>query len=188
MLSAPGAMAGGRAAAQGSTRNHDDAEEGAMPAGRKFITHEFDEAIAIQRAIVDAERALTESHPIGKVKRQLKADLRVDRRHLDQLLELGHVYDATGKREEVAGALASLADETVKKAAAADSEAYEAHAVLLTLKRKQQDSAQALIKIARELDERDVGHAISAMKRDVKRSADALGKHLADFALRIALA
>jgi hypothetical protein len=159
-----------------------------MPAGRKFITHEFEEAIAIQRAIVNTERALTDSHPIGKVKRRLRADLRVDRRHLDQLLELGHVYDATGKREEVAGALASLADATVKRAAVADSEAYEAHAVLVTLKRKQQDSAEALIKIARELGERDVRTAFVALRHDMKRSADALGKHLAEFALRIALA
>jgi hypothetical protein len=188
MLSAAGIMAPGWSADLGSSRNPDDAEERAMPAGRKFITHEFDEAIAIQRAIVDAERALTDSHPIGKVKRRLKADLRVDRRHLDQLLELGHVYNATGKREEVARALASLADETVKKAAEADSEAYEAHAVLLTLKRKQQDSAEALIRIARELGERDVRTAVAAMRHDMKRSADALGKHLADFALRIALA
>jgi hypothetical protein len=70
-----------------------------MPAGRKFITHEFDEAIAIQRAIVDSEKALSSSHPMGKVKRRLKADLRVDRRHLDKLEAFGHAFDATGKRE-----------------------------------------------------------------------------------------
>jgi hypothetical protein len=159
-----------------------------MPAGRKFITHEFDEAIAIQQAIVEAEKALSSSHPVGKVKRRLKADLRVDRRHLDKLMAHGLAFDATGKREEVAEALASLADETAKKAGDAASEAYEAHAVLLTLKRKQQDSADALIRIARELGDRDLRSAITAMKREVKRSADALAKQLAAFALEIALA
>ena len=47
------------------------------------------------------------------------------------------------KREEVAEALGSLADETAQKAGCEESEAYEAHAVLLNLKRKQQDSADA---------------------------------------------
>jgi hypothetical protein len=158
-----------------------------MPSGRKFITHEFDEAIAIQRAIIDSEKALSSSHPMAKVKRRLKADLRADRRHLDKLLAFGQTFDATGKREEVADALASLADETAKKAGDAASEAYEAHAVLLTLKRKQQDSADALIKIARELGDRDLKLAVTTMKREVKRSGDALGKQLAAFALQIAL-
>ena len=158
-----------------------------MPVGRKFITHEFDEAIAIQRAIVDAERSLSAAHPLAKVKRQLKDDLRTDRRQLDRLVALGKSYDATGRQEEVAMALATLADETARKAAEADSEAYEAHAVLLTLKRKQQDSADALIKIARELDDRDLKQAVTTTKREVKRSADGLGKSLAAFALQIAL-
>jgi hypothetical protein len=159
-----------------------------MTVGRKFITHEFDEAIAIQRAIIDAEDELTTAHPMGKVKRRLKADLRVDRRHLDQLESFGRGFDATGKREEVAEALAGLADETAKKAADAESEAYEAHAVLLTLKRKQQDSADALGKIGRELGDRELRTAVTAMKREIKRSADVLARHLAAFALRIALA
>ena len=85
-------------------------------------------------------------------------------------------------------ALASLADETARKAADAESEAYEAHAVLLTLKRKQQDSAEALIRIARELGDRELRTAIAGMKREVKRSADELAKQQAALALRIALA
>jgi uncharacterized linocin/CFP29 family protein len=159
-----------------------------MTVGRKFITHEFDEAIAIQRAIIDSERGLRDTHPLGKVRRRLKADLKMDRRHLDQLETFGRVFDATGKREEVAEALASLADATVRRAGDAASEAYEAHAVLLALKRKQQDSAEALIKIARELGDRDLKMAVTAMKPEIKRSADTLSKHLASFALEIALA
>jgi hypothetical protein len=158
-----------------------------MPVGRKFITHEFDEAIAIQRAIIEAERSLGKAHPMGKVKRRLKADLKADRRHLDQLEAFGRVFDATGKREEVAEVLATLAWVAVAKAGDAPSDAYEAHAVLLTLKRKQQDSADALIKISRELGDRELKVAITTVKRDAKRSADALSKHLAAFALQIAL-
>ena len=41
-------------------------------------------------------------------------------------------------------------DETAQSAAEAPSESYEAHAVLINLKRKQQDSAAAMLKIARE--------------------------------------
>jgi hypothetical protein len=162
-----------------------------MPSGRKFITHEFDEAIAIQRAIVETERVLRESHPVAKVKRRLKADLRSDRRHLEQLVTFGHAYGADGKREDVADALATLAERVTAKAgdAAGDaaSEAYEAHAVLLALKRKQQDSANALIAIARELGERDLRVAVTAMKREMRLGADVLAKQLAAFALRIAL-
>jgi hypothetical protein len=84
-------------------------------------------------------------------------------------------------------ALATLADGTARKAGDADSEAYEAHAVLLTLKRKQQDSADALIKIARELGDRDLKRGVSATRREAKHSADGLGKSLAAFALRIVL-
>jgi hypothetical protein len=162
-----------------------------MPSGRKFITHEFDEAIAIQRAIVETERVLRESHPVAKVKRRLKADLRSDRRHLEQLVTFGQEYGADGKREDVADALATLAVRVTAKAGAAASdaasEAYEVHAVLLALKRKQQDSANALIAIARELGERDLRVAVTAMKREMKRGADVLAKQLAAFALQIAL-
>jgi di/tripeptidase len=159
-----------------------------MPAGREFITHEFDEAIAIQQSICDAGTKLSSSHPVAAVKRQLTADLKVDQRHLAQLQKFGKPFGAAGKREEVAEALASLADETSAKAGSEESEAYEAHAVLLNLKRKQQDSADAMIKIARDRKDTDLRDAATKMKKEIKASADALGKSLADFAVRIASA
>lgn len=159
-----------------------------MPSGTEFIKHEFDEAIAIQQSIIAAGKALSTSHPVAAVKRQLTADLKVDQRHLQQLQKFGKPHGATGKREEVAEALGSLADETSQKAGEEESEAYEAHAVLLNLKRKQQDSADAVIKIARDRKESDLRDAAMAMKKEVKASADALGKSLADFAVRIASA
>jgi hypothetical protein len=159
-----------------------------MPAGAEFIKHEFDEAIAIQQSITDSATKLSASHPVGEVKRQIKADLRTDERHLRDLQRFGKPFGATGKREEVAEALGSLADETAAKAASEESEAYEAHAVLLNLKRKQQDSADAMIKIARDRKDADLRDAATKMKREIKASADGLAKSLSDFAVRIASA
>lgn len=159
-----------------------------MPSGTEFITHEFDEAIAIQQTIVASGKKLASSHPVAAVKRQIKTDLTVDQRHLSQLQKFGKPFGAMGKREEVAEALSSLAEETAEKAGSEESEAYEAHAVLLNLKRKQQDSADALIKIARDRKETDLRDAATQMKKEIKASADGLGKSLADFAVRIASA
>lgn len=159
-----------------------------MPSGTEFIKHEFDEAIAIQQSIIEAGKALSASHPVATVKRQLTADLKVDQRHLAQLQKFGKPYGATGTREEVAEALGALADETSRKAGSEESEAYEAHAVLLNLKRKQQDSADAVIKIARDRKETELRDAATKMKKEIKGSADALAKSLADFAVEIATA
>lgn len=159
-----------------------------MPSGTEFIKHEFDEAIAIQQSIVSAAKALSTSHPVVAVKRQLTADLKVDQRHLTQLQKFGKPYGATGKREDVAEALGSLAAETAQKAGSEKSEAYEAHAVLLNLKRKQQDSADAVIKIARDRKETELRDAAMKMKKEIKSSADALAKSLASFAVDIAAA
>jgi di/tripeptidase len=157
-----------------------------MPSGTEFIKHEFDEAIAIQQSIVESGKALSATHPVGEVKRQLKSDLRVDEQHLAKLQKFGKPYGAVGKREEVAEALGSLANETASKAGSEESEAYEAHAVLLNLKRKQQDSADAVIKIARDRKETELRDAALKMKKEIKASADELAKSLADFAVRIA--
>jgi len=157
-----------------------------MPSGTEFIKHEFDEAIAIQQSIVQSGKTLSASHPVAAVK--LSADLKVDQQHLTKLQKFGEPCGATGKREEVAEALGSLADETAQKAGSDESEAYEAHAVLLNLKRKQQDSADAMVKIARDRKETDLRDAATQMKREIKSSADGLAKSLADFAVRIAAA
>jgi hypothetical protein len=159
-----------------------------MPAGQEFIKHEFDEAIAIQQTIVACGEQLSGSHPVAEVKKQLKADLKVDQRHLRQLEKFGKPFGAMGKREEVAESLSKLAEETSSKASAEESEAYEAHAVLLNLKRKQQDSAEAMLKIARQRKDTELRDAASTMKKEIKSSADGLGKSLADFAVRIASA
>jgi hypothetical protein len=159
-----------------------------MPSGTEFIKHEFDEAIAIQQSIVDSATTLSALHPVPAVKRQIKSALKVDEKHLDKLQQFGKPYGAKGKREEVAEALGALADETAQKAGSEESEAYEAHAVLLNLKRKQQDSADAMIKIARDRKETDLRDAATRMKKEIKTSADDLAKSLADFAVRIASA
>jgi di/tripeptidase len=159
-----------------------------MPAGTEFIKHEFDEAIAIQRSIIESGERLSTAHPVAEVKAQLKKALQTDKDHLKQLEKFGKPFGAMGKAEEVAEALSKLADETSQKAATEESEAYEAHAVLLNLKRKQQDSADAVVKIARDRKETDLRDAATEMKKQIKASADELAKSLADFAVRIAQA
>jgi hypothetical protein len=159
-----------------------------MPSGTEFIKHEFDEAIAFQTTIVATGEALADSHPVAAVRRQLKAAGKVDKQHLKELQKFGAAYGATGKREEVVEAMASLAEETSKKAGEEESEAYEAHAVLLNLKRKQQDSAEAVVKIARLEKNAELREAAKKMKREIKAGADELGKSLADFAVQIASA
>ena len=159
-----------------------------MPSGTEFIKHEFDEAIAIQQSIVTSATKLSTSHPVAAMKRQIKSQLTVDEKHLAKLQKLGKPWGAKGKREEVAEALGTLADETAAKAGSEDSEAYEAHAVLLTLKRKQQDGAEGIIKIARDRKETELRDAATQMKKEIKASANALAKSLAEFAVRIASA
>ena len=122
------------------------------------------------------------------MKRQLKSDLKTDRQHLTKLRQLGKPYGASAKQEEVAKSLGSLADETARSAGKEESEAYEAHAVLLTLKRKQQDGADGIIRISRDRKETDLRDAATKMKREIKASADDLAKSLAEFAVRIASA
>jgi hypothetical protein len=154
--------------------------------GSEFITHEFDEAIAVQRTIVEAEEQLSRSHPLAEAKGAIKASLKDDRQYLAQLEKLGKEHGATGKVEEVAGGLQHLMQETVQKAAEAESEAYEAHAVLLNLKRKQQDSAAAMLKIARAQRNTKLRDAALQFERGTRESAKELSSQLASFAVRIA--
>ena len=159
-----------------------------MPAGTEFIKHEFDEAIAFQETVVETADVLSRKHPVADAKKLLKSQLATDKRHLATLKKFGKPFGASGKREEVVEAMATLAEETRAKAQEEESEAYEAHAVLLTLKRKQQDSADAIVKIARDRQETDLRDAATEMKKEIKAGADELAKSLADFAVRIASA
>lgn len=159
-----------------------------MPSGQEFVTHEFDEAIAVQQAIVAAGEKLSREHPWADARRVIQSSLRQDRSQLAELQKYGKKFGAAGKREEVAGALAKLMEETAAKASSEDSEAYEAQAVLINLKRKQQDSADAVHKMARDLGEPALRDSALKMKRAIKRSADELAKNLSKFAVRIASA
>ena len=154
--------------------------------GEDFITHEFDEAIAIQQSIVKAEQALSEDHPRPEAKRIISTALKEDQRFLKELQRLGGQHGATGAVEEVAGALNSLMDETSRSAADAESEAYEAHAVLVNLKRKQQDSGAAMVKIAQATKDRELARAARDFSKASKTSAQELADDLAAFAVTIA--
>jgi hypothetical protein len=156
--------------------------------GDEFITHEFDEAIAIHRGIIEAERSLAATHPLPEVKRALKGYLKEDERFLSELEALGADKGATGKVEEVAASMTELMETTLQSAPEAESEAYEAHAVLLSLKRKQQDSGLAMMRIARQLKDTKLRDAATRFERGQRQAAKELGRSLAEFARRIAAA
>ena len=161
---------------------------GKAKTGEAFIKHEFDEAIAIQRAIVEAEEALSTKHPRPTAKRAISSALTDDRTFLRQLEGFGRKHGATGKAEDVAESMQELMRETTKSASEADSEAYEAHAVLVSLKRKQQDSGAAVVKIARATKDTELRDAAKEFTKATKMSAQELADDLADFAVEIATA
>jgi len=154
--------------------------------GEQFIKHELDEAIAIQRCIVQAEEQLGTSHPDPDAQRTIGRDLKQDQKFLQQLEKLGKPHGATGEVEEVAGGMQQLMQTVLGSAQEAESEAYEAHAVLLNLKRKQQDSAAAMLKIAREMKDTEMRDAASEFEKATKESANELATQLATLAVRIA--
>ena len=159
---------------------------GEAKVGEAFVQHEFDEAIAIHRAIVEAEEQLSKSHPAPDAKRAIKSELTKDQKYLRQLEKLGAKHGASGKVEEVAGSMQQLMQETAQKATEAKSEAYEAHAVLVSLKRKQQDSAAAMLKIARALKDTEMRDAAQDFSKATKAGAQVLADQLAAFAVTIA--
>jgi len=156
--------------------------------GEAFIKHEFDEAIAIQQSIVDAESALSTKHPESGSKRAIKSSLAADEKYLQQLRTLGRQHDATGEVEDVAGGLKELMESTLEKATSEgnDSDFYEAHAVLLNLKRKQWDSAGGMLAIARDQKDTKLRDAAKDFQAGQKETSTALTKELAAFAVRIA--
>ena len=163
---------------------------GEAKTGEEFITHEFDEAIAIQRCIVAAETTLSTKHPVTSAKAAIKASLAGDRTFLGQLEMLGKQHDATGEIEDVAGGLKNLMDETLETATTdgADSDFYEAHAVLLNLKRKQMDSAGGMLAIARATKDTKLSTASTAFQKAQKASSQTLTDELAAYAVKIATA
>jgi hypothetical protein len=154
--------------------------------GHDFIKHEFDEAIAIQHSIVEAQRRLSESHPLPTAKREIKSQIRESERQLKELEKYGKEFGASGEVEDVAGAMKQLSEKTLQSAGEAKSEAYEAHAVLLSMIRKQQDSAGSVLKIARATKHDKLRTAAQQMQRKNKQAAETLAKSLSEFAVVIA--
>jgi hypothetical protein len=161
---------------------------GESKVGKEFIKHEFDEAIAIQQSIVDAESTLSKRHPESTAKRAIKSALAADEKYLQQLKTLGKQHDATGEVEDVAGGLTELMGMTLDKATTEgnDSDFYEAHAVLLNLKRKQWDSAGGMLAIARAQKNTKLRDAAKDFQAGQKVTSTALTKELAAFAVEIA--
>ena len=161
-----------------------------MPAGRSFIKHEFDEAIEIQRNIVESGKELAEAHPVPAARTALKELGPIAEQHLETLESFGALFNARGKKEDVVKGMEGLMKKVLTKAKEKgreeESEAYEAHAVLLSLHRKQQDSAPAVIKIAEEMGDKKLATAGRKMKRELDSATKQLSELLSDFAVRIA--
>ena len=161
-----------------------------MPAGKEFIKHEYDEGIAIQEAIVAAAGELGDAHPVPGAKELITEQLTTDRRHLEELRALGAPHGAKGKREDVARGMGTLMTKTLGKATtteAEESDAYEAHAVLLSLKRKQLDSAGGMLKTATERgDDKAAAAGHRTPQRELKTATEQLSESLGEFAVRIA--
>lgn len=163
---------------------------GEAKTGKAFITHEYDEAIAVQQCIVDAETTLATSHPVASAKAAIKTALTEDRKFLAQLKQLGKPHGATGKVEDVAEGLKDLMEDTLETATSdgAESDYYEAHAVLVNNKRKQMDSAGGMLEIARATRDAELRTAATAFAKAQKASCQVLADELAAFAARIATA
>ena len=161
---------------------------GEAKVGEEFVTHEYDEAIAVQQCIVDAETKLSTKHPVGSAKTAIKAALAEDKDFLKQLKALGKPHGATGKVEDVAEGLKSLMEEVLETATTegADSDYYEAHAVLLNIKRKQMDSAGGMLEIARATKDTELKSAATAFAKAQKASCQVLAEELASYAAQIA--
>jgi hypothetical protein len=160
-----------------------------MPAGSAFITHEYDEGIAIQQAIVAAAEALGAAHPVPAARDAIREQLAVDQRQLEDLRLLGAPHGAEGKQEDVARGMDTLMRKTLEKATdkePEESDVYEAHAVLLSLKRKQLDSAGGMIATATDRGDTRAAATHRKHQRELTAATRALAETLAAFAVRIA--
>ena len=70
----------------------------------------------------------------------------------------------------------------------ADSDFYEAHAVLLNVKRKQMDSARGMLEIARATKDTELRTAATEFQKAQKASCQTLADELAAYAAQIATA
>ena len=68
--------------------------------GQAFITHEFNEAIAVQEAIVESGRQLSESVTVLDAQKSLKQGLKEDERLLKELQKLGEKFGDTDVRDK----------------------------------------------------------------------------------------
>lgn len=153
--------------------------------GAEFITHEFNEAIGFQQAIVDAETELAQIHPRIDTRTVLKACLEEDKDFLQQLRQLGESHGATGEEEEIVASMRNLMQQMMLSAGDAKSEAYEAHAVLLTLKRKQQDSGAAVAKLAQAMGDSELRDAARSFEQSHREGSQALAEELAALAVEL---
>ena len=142
--------------------------------GEEFITHEYDEAIAVQQCIVDAETTLSTKHPVRSS--QDRDQGRASREDKDFLATAQGARQAPRRDGQDRGRRRGPDephDETLETATSegADSDFYEAHAVLLNIKRKQMDSAGGMLEIARATKDTELRTASTAFAKAQKASS-----------------
>ncbi|MGI8423563.1 MAG: hypothetical protein ACR2NO_05550 [Chloroflexota bacterium] len=160
-----------------------------MPAGEEFIKHEYDEGISIQKTIVAAAEKLAERHSRPDGRRVIKSQLTVDRKQLEDLETLGALHKARGKKEDVAKGMDTLMTKVLTKGTAKDredSDVYEAHAVLLSLKRKQLDSSGGMLKTSTAMGDNKAAAIHRRHHRELTSATRELSESLAEFAVVIA--
>ena len=125
---------------------------------------------------------LAAKHPLRSAKTAIEASLVDDEKFLKELRTLGKGHDATGEVEDVASGLKELMESTLETAEGegADSDFYEAHAVLLNLKRKQMDSAGGMLAIARDMNDDELRKAATAFQAAQKASSESLTRRTCD--------
>ena len=161
---------------------------GEAKVGEEFVTHEYDEAIAVQQCIVDAETKLSTKHPVGSAKTAIKARSAEDK---DVPQPAEGPWQAARRDRQGRGRRRGpeeLMEETLETATeeGADSDYYEAHAVLLNIKRKQMDSAGGMLEIARATKDTELRKAATAFAKAQKASCQVLADELAAYAAKIA--
>lgn len=166
----------------------DRVEDRVDGAGPGFVTHVFDETVALQRALLAAETSLADRLLDDETRRLVRAALADDRRLLVDWERLGARYGASGVDGVIAAGVAEMVDQLTAPwlAERAASDLYDLHALVVTTKYRQWHNATTLRRFAAVLGDREVRSTADDAERSQRTSGRALGRALVAFAKSIA--
>lgn len=156
--------------------------------GTRFVTHVFDETVALQRTLLAAETALADRHWDEQTRRLIRDALTDDRRLLADWERLGARYGASGIDGVTAAGVTEMVDQLTAPwlADGAASDLYDLHALVVTTKYRQQHNAAALRRFAPVLGDREVRSTAIDAERCQRLTGRALGRVLLALAKAIA--